>query len=84
MKILDEVRIKKIREEKGKSNEFGIIKKKIWNIVDNSFDIGSSLIAKVFKGIFCICLSKKRLFRIRIWSLQSFKLLKKIRKKLSG
>ena len=48
LKILNEARMHKVREEKGKSNEYELLKKKIWNIVDNSFDAGSSLIAKVW------------------------------------
>jgi hypothetical protein len=47
MKILNEIRMQKMQEEKDKSNEFKLFKKQIWNIVDDSFGQDSSSIAKV-------------------------------------
>jgi potassium voltage-gated channel Shab-related subfamily B protein 2 len=48
LKIIDEVKMEKLREEKEKSNEIEQLKTKIWNIVDDSFGAKSSFVAKVF------------------------------------
>jgi hypothetical protein len=49
MKILNEIKMQKMQEEKDKSNEFKLYKKQIWNIVDDSFGTDSSSIAKVLQ-----------------------------------
>jgi potassium channel subfamily V member 2 len=48
IKIHSEVKIQRLRDAKSKLNDLDKLKKKVWNIVDNSFDIDSTLIAKVY------------------------------------
>ena len=48
-KIIVEIKKLKMQELKYKANKFKKLKFLIWNSVDNSFDINSSLIAKVCK-----------------------------------